>query len=130
VVFPYFCKGENWPAWNSFVVGVHQMQPGPVRKGMAFRVVSLLRGRKVEQILQITEFVPGEYLVVQTVNGSMKLHNEFIFSEKAGQTSITYNMTSNISQLFRFTRPVLSGLIKRAQEIQFNRLKALLEAAS
>jgi predicted ATPase/transcriptional regulator with XRE-family HTH domain len=130
VVFAYFCKVETWPTWNSFVAEVQQLQPGPVRKGMPFRVVSLLRGRKVEQILQITEFVPGEYLVVQTVNGSMKLHNEFIFSEKAGQTSLTYNMTSNMSQLFRFTRPVLAGIIKRAQEVQFNRLKALLEAAS
>lgn len=128
-VFAYLCKVENWPEWNGFISEGYQLQPGPIRVGMTIRVISKLWGRRLEQTLLITDFIPGEYIEAHTYNSSLKVKNQFFFNEQDGQTSLTFITNSNISQIFRFARPVIASVSRHAQEIQFNRLKTTLEAA-
>ncbi len=126
-VFDYLSQAENWPIWNSLIKECRPLEPGPARVGKAYFAVSSILGRRLEQRVVITEFVPNQLFEIRAVSNSLQVTHHLYFSQEAGQTRLTFTTTNGIGQIFRFTHLVLSRIIRKGIEIQLNRLKTLLE---
>lgn len=127
-VFAYVGDFKRWPEWNFLIKEAQPLQPGPYRVGMTIRVKSSILGRHLEQIMIITGYDRDKFIEIKTLKGPFKMVHQFQFSAKPFQTTVTFNTSNNLSQIFRFTRPVLAHIINRGNEIMYNRLKAILEA--
>jgi predicted ATPase len=126
-VFEYISRAENWPEWNSLIKECQPLEPSPVQVGKLYQCVSSILGRLQEQTIMISAFIPNQLLEIQTKAGVPHITHRLLFSLEASQTRLSFTTINGIGQIFRFTQPVLTRIIRKGVEVQLKRLKATLE---
>lgn len=126
-VFAYMTAPENCTQWNFLIKEAHALEPGPTRAGMTWGIRASLLGRRLEQTILISEYRANERFEIQTARGPLKVIFRFTFAEHAGETRVTYTWIAHLSQLFRFTHPLLTRVVAHNAGIMSARVKALLE---
>ena len=127
-VFAYLTTPENYPQWNFLIKEAYPLQEGPTSVGTTWGVRASLLGRRLEQIIRISEYRANERLELQTVRGPLNITYRFTFVEHAAETLVTYTWTGHLSQVFHFTHPLLTRIVSRNISTMSTRMKGVLEA--
>ncbi len=114
--FEYLSDFGNTRHWDPSVARAAKLGDDPVGFGSAFLVVTRFQGREVELQYRITEYQPGQHVVMTAENPRLRSVDEITF-EPAGAnrgTRVTYDAALTLKGPFRLADP----LVQRA----FNRL--------
>ena len=126
-VFAYVATPENCTQWNFLLKEAYALEPGPPKVGTPWMIKASLLGRRLEQIIRISEYRANECLEFQTERGPLTITFRFTFARQAAETRMTYTWIAHLSEIFRFTHPLLSRIVSRSASIMSRRVKALLE---
>ncbi len=128
-VAAYASDPDNAPAWYENIRSVEWQTTPPVRVGARVSFVARFLGRRLAYTYEFTEFVAGERLVMRTAEGPFPMATTYRWeTTEDGRTRMTLRNHGEPRGFSRVAAPLMAVAMRRANEKDLARLKALLEA--
>jgi uncharacterized membrane protein len=119
---------SNATAWYKNIESVEWETAPPVAAGSRVRFVARFLGRTLSYTYEIRELVPGERLVMSTSEGPFPMETTYEWDDAApGTTGMTLRNRGEPSGFAKVSAPLMARAMRRANEADLERLKALLE---
>lgn len=118
----------NAPAWYVNIRSVEWKTEPPLRIGSRLAFVARFLGRRIAYTYEVVELVPGERLVMRTAEGPFPMETTYTWSSVSpAQTRMTLRNRGEPRGFGRIVGPMMAAAIRRANEKDLARLKAILE---
>ena len=119
---------SNATAWYKNIKAVAWETPPPVAVGSTFRFRAQFLGRTLEYTYEVRELDPARRFVMATAQGPFPMETTYAWDDAApGRTKMTLRNRGEPSGFAAVTAPVMTLAMRRANEADLRRLKALLE---
>jgi ligand-binding SRPBCC domain-containing protein len=119
---------SNATAWYKNIKAVEWETPPPVAVGSKLRFRAQFLGRTLEYTYEVRELDPARRFVMATAHGPFPMETTYAWEDAApGRTKMTLRNRGEPSGFAAITAPVMTLAMRRANEADLRRLKALLE---
>ena len=128
-VATYASDPDNATAWYENIKTVEwKTARQALSVGARVAFTAAFMGRRLAYIYEITDFVPGERLVMTTADGPFPMETTYTWQEtQTGSTKMTLRNRGEPAGFSKLTAPVLAAAMRRANRNDLKRLKAILE---
>ena len=109
-VFAIATDIEKSPEIMDKVEQIEKLTDGPVEKGTKFQEVRNLGGRRVQSVLEVTEYVPTESYAVSSEQNGVEIIFRYTFKSQEGTTFVTFDGKVKTKG---FARSLFRGMIVR-----------------
>jgi uncharacterized membrane protein len=119
----------NATAWYKNIRSVRWETPPPVAVGSRLGFVARFLGRTLTYTYEVREHEPGRRFVMSTAQGPFPMETTYEWDDAAdGATRMTLRNRGEPSGFAKVSAPIMARAMRRANEADLRRLKALLEA--
>ena len=119
---------SNATAWYKNIKAVEWETPPPVAIGSKLRFRAQFLGRTLEYTYEVRELDPAHRFVMATAQGPFPMETTYAWEDAAaGRTRMTLRNRGEPSGFVAVTAPVMTLAMRRANQADLRRLKALLE---
>jgi uncharacterized membrane protein len=119
---------SNATAWYKNIKAVEWETPPPAVIGSRLRFQAQFLGRTLDYTYEVREIEPGRRFVMATAEGPFPMETTYTWDDAAdGVTQMSLRNRGEPSGFAAVTAPVMSLAMRRANEADLRRLKALLE---
>lgn len=127
-VFAYIADMANNPSWQKGMRECRWTSEPPLRLGSTYDQVARFLGRDIVNSFEVTEFVAGETIRIQSTAGAMPLDITRSV-EPVGVTSrVSAAVKGDPPFPMKLFGPLLNMMVRRSIEADYRRLKDVLEA--
>jgi uncharacterized membrane protein len=127
-VAAYAGDPTNAPEWYANIASVDWQTSPPVAVGSRMDFVASFLGRRLAYTYEVTEFVPGERLVMQTAQGPFPMQTTYIWQPlDAGSTRMSLRNRGRPAGFSRLVAPFMAAAVRRANRADLAKLRTLLE---
>jgi uncharacterized membrane protein len=129
-VAAFAANPDNAPAWYVNIKSAQWKSEPPLRVGSRIAFVAEFLRKRLAYTYEITEYVPGERLVMRTAEGPFPMETTYTW-EPAGQdsTRMTLRNRGTPQGFSRLVAPFMAAAMRKANQKDLARFKALLEGA-
>lgn len=118
----------NAIAWYKNIESVRWETPAPAVVGSRVRFVARFLGRTLQYTYEIRELDAGRRLVMSTAEGPFPMETTYEWSDaESGGTTMRLRNRGEPAGFAKVSAPVMARAMRRANEADLRRLKALLE---
>jgi hypothetical protein len=118
----------NAPRWYVNIRSVEWRTPPPLVLGARLDFVASFLGRRLAYTYDVTEWIPGERLVMRTAQGPFPMETTYTWDDAGeGATRMTLRNRGEPAGFSRWLAPFMARAVARANRKDLARLKALLE---
>jgi len=136
-VFAFIAEGENNSKWNSAVTSVTKISDGPAKKGSQYSMTRNLPNGTAKNIYEIVDYEPNRTLTIKIASGPTPFTYRYEFKPVGDATEVSMKAEVDKEGLVEVLglkakiapELVLSGLLKKGVETNFQALKKILESA-
>lgn len=125
-VFAFLAEYQNLRTWQSDLIENEQLTEGPLRVGTRFREVRRTGPGKSEIHGEITDFEPNKRFSTKTTT-KPQVKVSYSLEGENGGTRLNYKFVMFTSGMMRLLEPMIAGSIKKDTELDFQKLKQILE---
>ena len=119
---------DNATAWYKNIRAVEWETPPPLAVGSRLRFRAQFLGRTLDYTYEVREFNPGRRFVMATAQGPFPMETTYTWDDATPDgTKMTLRNRGEPSGFAAVTAPVMTRAMRRANEADLRRLKALLE---
>ena len=119
---------ENATSWYENIKAVQWKSPKPLAVGSRIEFVARFLGRRLAYTYEVTELVPDERLVMRTSGGPFAMETTYLWEDAAnGGTRMTLRNRGEPSGFSKIAAPMMVVAMRRANRMDLERLKTLLE---
>jgi hypothetical protein len=119
---------DNATAWYKNIKAVAWETAPPLVVGSRFRFRAQFLGRALEYTYEVRELEPGRRFVMATAEGPFPMQTTYTWTDTApGVTTMCLRNRGEPAGFAAVTAPVMTLAMRRANEADLRRLKALLE---
>jgi hypothetical protein len=119
---------SNVTAWYKNIESAELETPPPAVVGSRIRFRARFLGRKLDYTYEVRENVPGRRFVMSTAQGPFPMETTYTWEDSAaGATKMTLRNRGEPTGFAVIAAPVMTLAIRKANEADLRRLKALLE---
>ena len=127
-VFAFAADPGNATAWYKNITAVEWEAPPPAAVGSRLRFSARFLGRTLDYTYEVREIEPGRRFVMATAQGPFPMETTYTCDDAApGATKMSLRNRGEPSGFAAVTAPVMTRAMRRANEADLRRLKALLE---
>jgi hypothetical protein len=127
-VAAYASDPDNATSWYQNITSVEWRSAKPVAVGSRVAFVARFLGRTLEYTYVVKDLVPGERLVQSTTEGPFAMETTYTWNDNAaGGTTMRLRNRGEPSGFSKLAAPVMVGAMRRANQKDLARLKAILE---
>lgn len=128
IVSAYVCDPANAPTWHDNIVSAEWKSEPLIHVGSRVAFVAEFLGRKLEYTYELVEVVPGEKLVMRSVEGPFPMETIYSFEEtRDGHTRMTLRNHGEPAGVSKLMTPMISTAMRSANEKDLAKLKQILE---
>ena len=121
---------DNATRWYQNITAVEWKTPRPLMIGSKVAFTARFLGRHLTYTYEVRELVPGERFVQGTAEGPFAMETTYTWEDSpAGGTRMTLRNRGEPSGFPRLATPVMASAMRRANQKDLARLKAILETA-
>jgi hypothetical protein len=118
----------NATAWYKNIKSVEWETPPPAVVGSRVRFQAAFLGRVLDYTYEVRESVPGSRFVMSTAEGPFPMETTYIWEDAGeGATKMTLRNRGEPSGFATVAAPLMARAIRKANEADLRRLKAVLE---
>jgi uncharacterized membrane protein len=129
VVAGYARDPSNAPGWYANIDSVDWVTEPPVAVGSKMNFVARFLGQRLAYTYEVVELEPLAKLVMRTAQGPFPMETSYEWAaEGEGATRMTLRNRGEPSGFAGVAAPVMAAAMRRANQKDLARLKALLEA--
>jgi uncharacterized protein YndB with AHSA1/START domain len=129
LVAAYAGDPDHAPAWYVNIRSVEWKTAPPVAIGSRLAFVAHFLGRRLAYTYEIVELVPDERLVMRTADGPFPMETTYTWEAMGErQTRMTLRNRGAPSGFGHLAAPLMAAAMRRANQRDLARLKAILEA--
>jgi hypothetical protein len=103
---------------------------GPMGVGTRWQEVRKFLGKRIETVIELTEYEPNARSAVTMVSGPIPLSGTYAFERVDGGTRFTVTGELDAHGFFKLAEPVFARITGRELESNLGHLKDLLEAGA
>lgn len=129
-VFAYATDPLNDPVWIGGISEAELLGDPPLEKGSSVRRVASFMRRRIEYVLEVTEFEVGARLAMRSIRSPFPMAVTYSFEEADGGTVMRIRVEGEPSGYYRLAGPFLSGAVKRSISGDLRRLKGIIESGT
>lgn len=130
-VATYASDPENATNWYENIKSVVWQTPRPLAVGTKLEFVAQFLGRRLVYTYEVAELVPGERFVMRTAQGPFPMETTYTWEDTGERaTRMSLRNRGQPSGFARYTAPILAAAMRRANQKDLKRLKAILEPAA
>ena len=129
-VFGFTHDLDKNPLWQTTIVEIEPLTEGPLRVGSQWREVRRFLGKRIETVLELTEYEPNKRSAVKMVSGPVPLSGSYEYESADGGTKFTVAGELDAHGFFKLAEPVFARITGRELEANLGHLKDLLEAGA
>lgn len=119
---------SNAPRWYVNIKSIEWKTPPPLAIGSQLDFVAQFLGRRLAYRYEVVELVPGARLVMRTAQGPFPMETSYTWeSAGEGRTRMTLRNRGEPAGFSKWFAPVMVGAMRRVNEKDLSKLKALLE---
>jgi uncharacterized membrane protein len=120
---------SNAPRWYQNIKSVEWVSQPPVQVSSRMAFVAHFLGRRIAYTYEVTEFVPGERLVMRTAEGPFPMETTYTWeATDDGHTHMTLRNRGTPSGFSVLLAPFVSMAVRRENRRDLEALKRLLES--
>jgi uncharacterized membrane protein len=129
-VAAYAADPSNSPAWYKNITSITWETSPPLRPGSRVAFTARFLGRQLGYTYEITDFTPGQRLVMRTAQGPFPMETTYTWQAiDDGSTRMTLRNRGEPAGFPELTAPLMTIAMKRATRKDLRNLKAILENA-
>jgi uncharacterized membrane protein len=129
VVAAYVADPSNAPAWYQNIMTVTWETSPPLQAGSKLTFSARFLGRHLRYTYEITDFVPGERLVMRTAQGPFPMETTYTWQPTGeDSTRMTLRNRGEPAGFPRFAAPLMAAAIRHANRKDLRKLRAVLQA--
>ena len=127
-VAAYAADPDNATSWYRNIKSVEWETQPPLAVGSRMRFRAQFLGRTLEYTYEVREHEPGARFVMSTEQGPFPMETTYTFEDApGGGTRMTLRNRGEPTGFAAVTGPVMARAMRRANQADLKRLKALLE---
>lgn len=115
------------PDWYVNIKSVEWETQPPLAVGSRIAFVAQFLGRRLAYTYEIRELVPGERLVMSTAEGPFPMETTYTWEDAPGGTRMMLRNRGEPTGFSALSAPLMAMMMRRANEADLARLKAVLE---
>ena len=128
IVSAYVCDPANAPIWHANIKSAEWKSEPRLHAGSRVAFVAEFLGRRLHYTYELVEFVPGEKLVMRSVEGPFPMETIYTFEEtRDGHTRMTLRNHGEPSGVSKVMTPMIATAMRNANEKDLATLKEILE---
>ncbi|MCK6503840.1 SRPBCC family protein [Myxococcota bacterium] len=128
LVAAWACDPDRAPAWYQNIQSVEWRTPPPLAVGSRLAFVARFLGRRLAYTYEVVAWEPDRRFVMRTAEGPFPMETTYTFEEDGqGGTRMTLRNRGEPSGFALLAAPLLAAAMRRANEQDLARLKAVLE---
>ena len=128
-VAAYAADPAHAPEWYANIDSVEWRSPRPLAVGTRLGFVARFLGRSLDYTYEVQELLPGERFVMRTDEGPFPMETTYTFADApGGATHMTLRNRGEPSGFAKVGAGLMARAIRRANQADLRRLKAILES--
>ena len=125
----YAADPDNATAWYENIKSVEWRSPRPLEVGSRIAFTAVFLGRQLAYTYEVKEHVPGERFVMSTSEGPFPMETTYLWEDAGdGVTRMTLRNRGEPAGFGKVAAPVMARAMRRANQKDLVRLKAILES--
>ena len=129
-VSDYAADPSNAPNWYVNIEAVEWKTSPPLQVGSQVAFQARFLGRRLAYTYEFVEYVPGARVVMRTAQGPFPMETTYTWAATAdGSTHMTLRNRGEPAGFSKAVAPLMAGAMRRANNKDLAKLKALLEGA-
>jgi len=125
-VAAYAADPSNAPQWYANIASIDWKTEPPVRVGSQVAFVARFLGRRIAYTYEVTEFEPGQRLVMRTAEGPFPMETTYRWQQAPGGTRMTLRNRGTPTGFGTLTAPLIAAAMRRANRRDLAALGAVL----
>ena len=126
--FEFISDARNRPIYDSGLIEVRQTPASPIQVGTKIVETRRFLGRKIEQIVEITDLDPNQWYGFRTVTGPIQSEGGFRLEPEGGGTRINFEFKAAPGSFFKLAEPIVARSLKNNMDAALYDIKAALES--
>jgi uncharacterized protein YndB with AHSA1/START domain len=127
-VAAYATDPTHAPEWYANIQSIDWQTEPPVQVGSRTDFVARFLGRRLAYTYEVVELVPGERLVMSTVQGPFPMETTYTWEElDAGHTRMTLRNRGEPTGFGKVAAPIMAAAMRRANNKDLAAIKRILE---
>jgi len=128
VVAAYAADPSNAPAWYTNIKSAEWQTEPPLRAGSRVAFAARFLGRQLAYTYEISEFIPGERLVMRTAQGPFPMETTYTWEAMDERsTRMTLRNRGEPAGFSKLAAPFMTAAIRRANRKDLASLRVILE---
>ena len=127
-VASYAIDPDNDPVWISGITEAKTLAGEPPATGARVARVAKFLGRRIEYVLEVSEYLPESRLVMRSVKAPFPMEVTYEFEAAGESTLARIRIQGEAKGFYRLAGPVMSRAVKRGITNDLDTLKYLLES--
>jgi uncharacterized protein YndB with AHSA1/START domain len=122
----YAADPTNAPEWYANIASVEWETEPPVGVGSRAAFVAHFLGRRIAYTYEVTEFEPGQRLVMRTAQGPFPMETTYAWQSVPGGTRMTLRNRGTPSGFGSLAAPLVAAAMRRANRKDLAALTGVL----